>query len=115
MPQRLSRCCSRPCSNSCAGEQALILCRRHADALEALKHLVPGIDRRYLEAEALWRSGELAQALAGLAAAVADAPDSSKCRSLFAVLNKIEPIGAAAAAALEDGKFLADRWRAPVF
>ena len=73
---------------------------------------MPGIDRRYLEAEALWRSGELAQALAGLAAGMADAPGSSKCRRLFALLSGIEPIDAAAAAALEDGEVLLDSWRA---
>ena len=65
---------------------------------------MPGIDRRYLEAEALWRSGRLAQALASLAAGMADAPGSSKCRRLFTVLNGIAPIDAAAAAALEDGE-----------
>ena len=65
---------------------------------------MPGIDRRYLEAEALWRSGRLAQALASLAAGMADVPGSSKCRRLFTALNGITRIDAAAAAALEDGE-----------
>ena len=83
--------------------QALIGCRRHADALAAAKQLLPGIDRQYLEAEALWRSGQLAPALASLAAVLADAPGSSKCRDLHALLSVLLARDAAAAAALGQG------------
>ncbi|KAK9837107.1 hypothetical protein WJX81_003094 [Elliptochloris bilobata] len=96
--------CPRMQAAKCARVEALIHCRRHAEALDAVKGLVPSIDRTYLEAEALWRSGRLAEALAGLAAVLEDTPGSEKCRSLFAELSSLEQVDAAAAAALAQGR-----------
>ena len=77
-----------------------------------MSDLIPGTDRQYLQAEALWHSGQLACALAGLAAVRSEAPGSKKCRALFAVLVRVKESDAAASAALAEGaKRMACRMR----
>ena len=38
--------------------EALILCRRYDDALQAARSLRPGVTKLYLEAEVVWRDGD---------------------------------------------------------
>lgn len=99
-------CLAKPYFRSaelCKRWQALISCGRYTDALAAVSDLIPGTDRQYLQVEALWRSGQLACALAGLAAVRTEEPGSGKCRTLFALLSRVMKSDAAASAALADG------------
>ena len=87
----------------CKRWQALIFCGRYTDALAAVSGLIPGTDRQYLQAEALWRSGQLACALAGLAPVRTEVPGLGKCHTLLARLSRVMKSDAAASAALADG------------
>lgn len=65
----------------CSRAEALILCRRYFDALEACDMLLEGAEKAYLRAEALWRGGDIADALAALGDSE-DRKEPTKCTEL---------------------------------
>jgi hypothetical protein len=89
----------------CARVEALVACSRYGDAAAACAELLDSTERLYLEAEALWRQGDLAAALNQVEAACRRAPDSAKCRELGAFLRRLDSGARRAAAAHEEGAF----------
>ena len=77
-------------SLKCARAEALILCRRYGDALEACRTLMPGsIDAAYLTSEAYWRMGRLNAAAAALSE-VGKRVHSDKCAELLSFVTKLK-------------------------
>lgn len=76
----------------CAVVEGLIACRRYSDAFAQCQGLLPGVERSYLEAEALWRNGEVAAAVTKLEEARARSPSCSKCDELIAFVAPLAAI-----------------------
>ena len=90
----------------CGKVEALIACRRYPDALAACQDLrAGGLERAYLEAEALWRDGDVAAALATLDTATETNPKCVKVAALRAFLLPLQAAVAAVDASL-DGIYL---------
>jgi DnaJ family protein C protein 7 len=82
--------------------EGLILCSRTTDALAACEALLESAERRCLEAEALWRGGDVAAALGRLAA-----PGKASAAKLRELATFLKPLGAALEAIdalLEEGR-----------
>ena len=87
----------------CAVVEGLIVCGRYGDAAAATEGLLPGVDRQYLEAEVLWRLGDVAAAVTQLEAAEAAAPSCTKCSELLGFLLRALQLQQQAQLATEDG------------
>lgn len=78
--------------------EATIMCRRYADALERLKRLATATpeatatttEHRYLEAEALWRSGAVSASLGILSSLSEDAEAPQKVKDLSDYLGPVQ-------------------------
>ena len=86
--------------------QALMSCRRWPDALSSISNLRPGVDKLYLQAEALWRQSDLTAAADALSHARQLDHSSSKCADLQLWVESLQKRFDAADAAFEDGKQL---------
>ena len=75
----------------CSKVESLIVCGRYADALCACDNLRCGVERVYLEAEALWRDGEVVKALSTLTEKKwsLEAPGAQKCTDLRQFLTEV--------------------------
>ena len=86
--------------------QALVACRRWPDALTSISNLRPGIDKLYLQAEALWRQSDLTAAADILSYTRQLDPGSSKCADLQLWVQSLQQKLDAADAACKDGQQL---------
>lgn len=85
----------------CSLVESLLLCGRYHDALTACEDLRPGVERRYLEAESLWRQGDVEAALSNLREAALRWPNIRKCRDLEEFLAPLVDALGRLAASLE--------------
>lgn len=84
-------------------EQALVLCRRYADAQAQAAQLLPGVDSLYLQAEALWRAGATADAMQRLREALEVRAGSTRCLERMQLLTSIQELDTSSACAADEG------------
>lgn len=95
----------------CSKIEALIILTRYPDALAACSELLPGMERLYLEAEARWRDGDVANALIHLDQGLAErkkslSPVPAKCAELQEFLRSMHSSMEAIEGHIEDGLYL---------
>lgn len=90
----------------CSVVEGLIACRRYSDALARCEELRPGVERYYLEAEALWRSGGVKEAMAKVEKILQISPNLGKCVALQEHLLHVSQKLEQATACMEEGVYL---------
>lgn len=92
----------------CAKVECLIYCSRYGDALCASENLLKGVEQAYLQAEALWRDGQIEAAIETLTdlqnkSNKSNNPVPDKIAELMVFLDEMNKNLTSAECALEDG------------